>query len=923
MRKCIVVLGMHRSGTSAMAGLLEIFGVYLGDNLLMEGNDERGLKQFENKEIYQLNEKLLGSVGSSWDDVENIPVSKFNNGQSKKLIKEISESIKEEYAGEEIFCIKDPRISLLIPIYRKIFKKLKIEPHFIIMKRDSMEIARSLEERNGFLFSKSLSLCDKYYDCIDRNMSKIDAICIEFSDLIKNTKENYLMIQKKFNINFNPFSKKISDNFLDPKLKHYDFNYNNYQGVRDLMYSRDKTILKKNKEIHDRLKEISLISSQNIENENMVKFMSAELDSFGSKLAGIENSLTWRLVKRLDGITRPLFNMGILNRKKYKWENANISNTKIAVLFHLYYEDLWEEISEYIDNIPVEFDLYVNLVEGHSEHIFEKIKARYPGCKITVSKNLGYDMGGLINALNSVDLRKYDLICKIHTKKADYRHDGSIWRLKLLDSILGSRERVSNILKTFKSNKNVGIIGSNDFINRDSMGSNLLFYNDFCEKLGIPLRKRNLNFVAGSIFWCRPKIIEELKKLKLKIEDFEEPNSLDGQKAHALERIFGAISNKLGYSVNGIESTYRFKNQSVSLHKNDRIDDVKPICFYLPQYHVIPENEVWWGKGFTEWDNVKKGRPLFENHYQPRLPGNLGYYNLDDSEVIAKQIRLAKENGIYGFCYYYYWFDGKKLLNKPIERMLENKKLDFPFCICWANENWTRAWDGKEDEILMKQTFSKEDCKNFIEEMSKYFLDPRYITINEKPLLVLYRIDNVPYPKKFIKFLREAALNMGFEIHISLVQSFSKENPKKYGIDSAIEFPPSKPVIGSSKKKVSNLNKDFKGEIFDYNHVFQKFSQRRKEDYTLFFGTTPGWDNTARRDNKSVILINSGPDNYKRWLEHAIVKTKNYYLGDERLIFINAWNEWGEGCYLEPDAKYGDNYLKVTREVLDKYKIVR
>jgi lipopolysaccharide biosynthesis protein len=921
MRKCIVVLGMHRSGTSAMAGLLEIFGVYLGENLLRENNEKDGLEQFENRTIYDLNEQLLESVGSSWDDISKIKISKFNNKKSKEIINKIKLTLFNDFGSNKLFCIKDPRISLLIPIYVEIFNDLEIEPYFIIMNRNHIEVARSLEERNGFLFRKSFSLYDKYYDSIHNSILDNKKIELEFDNLITNTKDCYNLIQKKFELELKPFSKINSSikSFLDPKLKYHNLDVkNNYFDFLKVMNERDEIINNKDQKIGD-------LSSEITSNLNMLEFMGAELNHLKLKLANIENSITWRSVKKLDWITKPLlFDTGIINNSVPQLKNiSDLSNKKIAVIFHLYYEDLWDEIMQYIDRIPIKFDLYVNLVKGHSKSILNKIKKRYPDCKITVSNNAGYDMGGLIRSLEIIDLEDYDLICKVHTKKADYRSDGSIWREKLLDSILGSREKIFDILRIFDSDPKIGIVGSNEFINREDLGSNSKFYSQLCGRLKIPFRKRGLEFIAGSIFWCRSEIMNEIKKLNLSSNNFESSNKLDGQLAHAIERIFGALGRKLGYKIKGVDTGYHLRGKSVPLHDARNDNSVKPICFYFPQYHVIPENEKWWGKGFTEWNNVKNGKPLFRRHYQPKIPGELGYYNLDEVAVAERQAKLARDSGIHGFCYYYYWFNGKKLLNKPIERMLETKKPDFPFCVCWANENWTRVWDGRDDKILMKQSFSKEDCNKFIDEMAPYFGDKRYIGVNGKPLLVIYRIDNVLNPIEFIASLRDAAKRNGFEIHISLVQSFSRENPTKYGFDSAIEFPPSKPEIPSSKDKVSNLSKNFKGEIFDYNKVFEKFSQRKKEDYTLFFGTTPGWDNASRRKENSVVLINSNPENYKKWLEHTVVKTKSCYRGDERLIFINAWNEWGEGCYLEPDSIYGEEYLKVTREVLEKYNLIR
>lgn len=344
------------------------------------------------------------------------------------------------------------------------------------------------------------------------------------------------------------------------------------------------------------------------------------------------------------------------------------------------------------------------------------------------------------------------------------------------------------------------------------------------------------------------------------------------------------------------------------------------ICFYLPQFHPIPQNDAWWGEGFTEWTNVRPAQPQFEGHYQPHVPDLLGYYDLRDTEVQRKQIELAKLYGIGGFCFYFYWFAGERLLETPILNYLGDASLDFPFCLCWANENWSRRWDGKDREILIGQDHSPEDDLAFIAYVAKYLRDPRYIRIHEKPLLLVYRPSLLPDPAGTALRWRQWCRDNGIgEIYLAYTQSFEAVDPRDYDFDAAIEFPPNNSSPLSIVDTVMPLNADFESKVYDWT-IFPERSRGYTEPaYTLFRSVTPAWDNTARRKNRGTVFANSTPSLYAEWLGNAIADTlKRFKHRDERLIFVNAWNEWAEGAHLEPDQRYGFAYLQATRDALER-----
>jgi ubiquinone/menaquinone biosynthesis C-methylase UbiE len=348
------------------------------------------------------------------------------------------------------------------------------------------------------------------------------------------------------------------------------------------------------------------------------------------------------------------------------------------------------------------------------------------------------------------------------------------------------------------------------------------------------------------------------------------------------------------------------------------------IAFYLPQFHPIPENDRWWGKGFTDWANVVKAKPNFAGHYQPHLPADLGFYDLRVAEVREQQADLARKNGIYGFCYHHYWFHGHRLLERPFNEVLKSGRPGFPFCLCWANENWTRRWDGAEQEILIAQSHSKEDDIAFIRDLMPAFRDDRYIRINGRPLLIVYRVNILPRPEATAEIWREECKASGVgEIYLCAAQTFDIMNPGPYGFDAAVEFPPHGLFILEISGKVQVTNPDFTGLIHDYEDVVRFMKRKKCPRYTLFRTVMPSWDNTARRQNASSIFVNATPELYQEWLTHGVEYADKNLVGEERLIFINAWNEWGEGCHLEPGKKYGNQLLKATREILIGRKIMK
>jgi hypothetical protein len=356
--------------------------------------------------------------------------------------------------------------------------------------------------------------------------------------------------------------------------------------------------------------------------------------------------------------------------------------------------------------------------------------------------------------------------------------------------------------------------------------------------------------------------------------------------------------------------------------------DVRLIAFYLPQFHPIPENDEWWGPGFTEWSNVTRGRPMFDGHYQPRRPGELGYYDLRVKEVRHRQVALARKYGVYGFCYYYYWFSGQRLLQRPLDLVLEDPELDFPLCICWANENWSRRWDGSEHDVLMEQKYTQDDPDTFIRDIAPILKDRRYITVDGAPIVLVYRAAVIPDVARVLGRWRAAADRLGISrLHLCSVQSFGYREGFEHGFDAMVEFPPHSIALPTINGELATVPA-FRGNVYSYDAVVEaSLHAGTCTGVPIYRGLMVGWDNTARRGETAHIFHESTPEGYEVWLRRLVDFTRRHHTGDQRMIFVNAWNEWAEGAYLEPDERYGHGYLEATAralfDVLEPFGLIR
>lgn len=369
---------------------------------------------------------------------------------------------------------------------------------------------------------------------------------------------------------------------------------------------------------------------------------------------------------------------------------------------------------------------------------------------------------------------------------------------------------------------------------------------------------------------------------------------------------------------------------------------VKPIAMYFPQFHSIPENDSWWGKGFTDWENVRSGEPQFEGHYQPRIPAGNSYYDQSRKEVLRWQIDLAKQHGVFGFCHYHYWFDGKQLLETPTNLMLDDKELDFPFCLSWANETWSRRWDGRDSHVLIQQTHppSEESWKQHYDYLIRAWKDPRAIKVDGKPVFVIYRPQNIEKIDEMFSFWRSLAEKDGlpglyfiFQKTYNLpsrsalnsfdavfqFQPFEAVYSPKYNAAS-IRHSPLFRLIRSLPERYQDILRSLRAKFVkeltfhEYDAVWERIVEIRSDDSLVTYpGAFVDWDNAARYKRRATVFRGATPEKFSFWFE-TLVKSMPQRELPENFIFINAWNEWSEGAYLEPDDRFGFRYLESIKE---------
>ncbi len=606
------------------------------------------------------------------------------------------------------------------------------------------------------------------------------------------------------------------------------------------------------------------------------------------------------------------------------------SPAKLAVVLHAYYAELLPEIFDRLRNVPVPYDLLITNATGRPIDLPADL-GHLANVRTFEIDNHGRDILPLVSLVNAGHLDPYLVVLKVHTKRSQWRSshdldgDGDRWRADLLDALLGDQTAVAGILSAFAERPDLGLVTADgSVLGPEQWGDNQALTANLLRRVELILVPEELSFAAGSMYWIRGFALQGLRALNLSAEDFEpEAGQVNQTTAHAVERLIGVVVAEAGMTIHersqlppaaSAQSWRRFGQ--AALRPRARI-----VPFYLPQFHPVPENDRWWGKGFTEWTNVSSARPVYEGHHQPRLPTDLGFYDLRLDDVRVAQQELAADAGIAGFMYYHYWFAGRRLLDTPVWK-LHASDVPQPFCLMWANENWTRRWDGRETDVLMAQDYAHVPAEEFIDDVIPLLTDRRYMTFGGRKILAVYRAGQVPDLAHTVEAWRKRARRAGvgelYLLNVDVALEFDglPDDPEELGLDGALSFPPHNHHWEWVPHKGLGVDRRFTGNILSYAAMVRAAERRHRAAAagSVHPGVMVTFDNTPRRQWQSDVWYGSNPYTYRRWLA-AAVRSVIDRDPDERLVFVNAWNEWAEGAILEPTDRYGRSYLLATRDV--------
>jgi lipopolysaccharide biosynthesis protein len=606
--------------------------------------------------------------------------------------------------------------------------------------------------------------------------------------------------------------------------------------------------------------------------------------------------------------------------------------SRVAVVVHAYHLDLLDELCEQIARIPVAYDLLITSATDRPIDIGGDMGSMR-NLRVFDVENRGRDILPLVGLVNAGYLDPYDMVLKVHTKRSSWRGghrslpgDGETWRHDLIQALLGTTDNVAAILSAFADQPDLGLVTADGSVcGSEEWGDNEGHTAELLRRVELSLDPDQLRFAAGSMYWARGFVVQGLRALGLGADDFEpESGQVNLTTAHAVERALGVVASESGLSLVGrsalpaapTDSWRRFAPDAEPPAPRARV-----VPFYLPQFHPIAENDRWWGEGFTDWRNVAAARPVFRGHHQPLLPRDLGFYDLRLDDVRQAQADIAADAGVAGFMYYYYWFSGKRLLDTPIER-LRKSDIRQPFCLMWANENWTRRWDGRSNDVLIAQNGGRVPADDFIDDVLPLLADERYMTIDGRKIVAIYRPGLVPNLRDVVAEWRRRARTAGvgdlFVLNVDVHREFDglKGTIDDHGLDGSIGFPPHNHLFKWVRQKGYGVDSRFRGNLLSYGALVTAAERRlrSRSDPARFPGVMVAFDNTPRRQWGSDIWLGSNPFTFRRWLSGAVRAVRDR-PPDERMVFVNAWNEWAEGAVLEPTDRFGRTFLLAVRDV--------
>jgi GT2 family glycosyltransferase len=946
-KTALLVLGMHRSGTSAVTRVASLLGADLPQKLMPSSKNENDLGFWESIELYMLHEELLASGGSYWDDWRRFNPDWYDSPAAETFTKRCIDYLQKDFGSSYFFVLKDPRMCRLVPFWINTLQLFSADVRVLLPIRNPREVAASLKKRNDFNPVKSYMLWLRHVIEAEYYTREVPRYIFQFDELLADWRALISRASVALDLSWPKRSDQSEidiDSFLDSRLKHHSWNPQS---------------ITQSSSLSTWIKDVYTALVKLVEEPGNLEMLDV-LDATREELNRAEKAL---------GAVVAVEERNAHGLAKAKKEFEQVIAGKDQAL-----EKLLAEKDQALEKLLAEKDQTLEQLVAEKDQALELVVAEK-------NKALAQEV-----AQKNEVLQRYQETNELLHKRSDQRNkllhrldhiqSSHMWSLvrpmlrieskwprftarcidisRSLRGVLSLHPiRRKRLRRDYNLVINSGLFDWPWYIEQNpevvAGGHNPLWYwLELGWKQG---HYPNKFFDPG---WYREKysladqpdanpllhyLVEGARHGFSTHPDFDMDAYL---KAHPeiMEEGINPLAHFLahgrddkqreqvaaGYKGHYCELTKSvFKSHRPGPYYEDekvlQVTDlsVKAIAFYLPQFHPIPENDQNWGKGFTEWSNTTRAIPRFSGHYQPRLPGELGYYDLRNPSVLRRQIELAKNHGIYGFCYHYYWFNGKSVLRKPLENHFENQEYNFPFCINWANEPWTAQWDGhRKSQILIDQHHTPDDDLLFIRALDPFFRDTRYIRIDGKPLLIIYRPNLFPNCKETIERWQNYCIDNGIgELFMGMVQSFDHNDPRTFGFDAAIEFPP----LNIVQKRIENIHyfpHIEPPEVYKYENMVEESLKKEKPGYPWFRGVTIAWDNSARR-SKGIVYNECTPTKYANWLNSQCNYAVKHLPAGQRLVFINAWNEWAEGTYLEPDAYFGYAFLNKTGNVLKQF----
>ncbi len=959
-RTMLLVLGPHRSGTSLTARMLECLGAVNSINQIPPQPDNpKGF--FEDESVYRFNQDiLLPALGANWDSVGPIDWAAVSDRTLAPLRTQAREILETNYSPHHALCVlKEPRLARLLPFWRLVLAEAGFECRLVLPVRDPLGTARSLAKRNGYPINHGALLYLRHWLELLRDGADLPLAFVLFEGIFANPRECLLKIAESLGVplpdDFEERLRVFQETHLEADLWHQRttgeelrketeiprFVRRFYDCLVECARSRDIEKLLREAECaaadlsefdgilraYDRLaiekkrqgEKLAEISGQAAMQAQRSAALEAELATAQSE-AGNFAAAAIQLNSKFEEAHAALAVKGAhveelesalgAAQSTLALREKNLSEKESRIL------TLGEELSE-ARSLLTRKNAHVEELEravGDRENHIEELASRleWLGRSLReIHESLSWKLTGPGRWISGWAGRfAIGLPHSLRLRLAHSRfrhHRGLRFCLNSIERLFEKTRRLPSALRILWMHRRSGLFDHSWYLQQNPdvrlrTGRPFLhfaFHGVFEGRSPHPgfdalyYSEKNPDISASGVSPLLHYILWGWRENRPWRREFPSPANFEPEKGVA------------------------FSTNPASPHGSGSTD-IRAIAMYLPQFHTIPENDEWWGKGFTEWTNVRRAVPQFDGHHQPHIPHpDIGWYDLNDPSVLEKQAAMARAAGIEGFCFYYYWFNGRRLLEMPTDRLLASGRPEFPFCFCWANEDWTRTWDGAGHEILVGQAHSPESDARFIHDLLPAFRDKRYIRVDGKPLLVVYRPKLLPDPLGTARRWREICRAEGIgEIFLAYMRGFEWPEPSEIGFDAAIQFPPltaDAPIINDSLKIHSP--ETFRGLVRDYRDMPAIFDPAQTGG-TLWPCVCPSWDNTARRGEFAHSWANATPETYHRWLCKAVARLRETQPEGRRIVFINAWNEWAEGCHLEPDEKHGFAWLNATRQAL-------